>query len=431
MNIRQKRQDGSTLMIALVTVAVIGVSLASYLQLTSRQNVAATRSQYWNMAIPVAEAGVEEALTHLHHNGPSNLTLNGWALGAGGYSKTRHLDADSYYEVEITTAANPQVLSKGYIRQPLSTQFLKPRIVQVSTKRDGVFTKGLVAKGSINLNGQNVRSDSFESTDPLFSTGGKYDPAKFRDHGDVASNASINGILNQGNSDIYGHVSTGPGGSVAVGANGSAGSKAWVDGGNTGIQAGWFSDDMNVTFPEMSLPFVGGAFAPASGSLTGTNYTYVLGSGNYEMAALTMSGENVMIVTGDAVLLVTSSLSLSGRSQILLAPGATLSVYMSGSSASLGGNGIVNSGNALDFSYYGLPSNTSLSLVGNSAFTGTIYAPSAAFSLGGGGNSVSDFSGASVTSTVVMNGHFSFHYDENLGRNGPRRGYIVTNWIEI
>jgi 1,6-anhydro-N-acetylmuramate kinase len=24
-----------------------------------------------------------------------------------------------------------------------------------------------------------------------------------------------------------------------------------------------------------------------------------------------------------------------------------------------------------------------------------------------------------------------FHYDENLGRNGPRRGFVITNWFEI
>jgi hypothetical protein len=30
-----------------------------------------------------------------------------------------------------------------------------------------------------------------------------------------------------------------------------------------------------------------------------------------------------------------------------------------------------------------------------------------------------------------MNGHFNFHYDENLGRSGPLRGFIATSWDEI
>src|SRR5688572_8837628 len=106
-------QDGSVTLIALMTVAVIGVSLASYLKLAANQNVAITRSQYWNLEIPIAEAGVEEALTHLYFNGPTNLLSNGWILGAQGYEKTRYLDTNSYYRVRISLAANPVVLSSG------------------------------------------------------------------------------------------------------------------------------------------------------------------------------------------------------------------------------------------------------------------------------------------------------------------------------
>src|SRR5687767_9144418 len=160
---RRADQDGSVTMIALFTVAVIGVSLASYLKLTANQNVAITRSQYWNLEIPIAEAGIEEALTHLYHNGPTNLLSNGWVLGAQGYEKRRYLDTNSYYWVRISVAANPIVLSSGYVREPLRTNFLSPRTVQVNTWRDGKFAKGMVAKGSIDLNGNNVRSDSFDS----------------------------------------------------------------------------------------------------------------------------------------------------------------------------------------------------------------------------------------------------------------------------
>ena len=45
---------------------------------------------------------------------------------------------------------------------------------------------------------------------------------------------------------------------------------------------------------------------------------------------------------------------------------------------------------------------------------GTIYAPHADFTLGGGGKDTIDFVGSSVTKTVKMNGHYKFHYDENL-----------------
>jgi hypothetical protein len=123
--------------------------------------------------------------------------------------------------------------------------------------------------------------------------------------------------------------------------------------------------------------------------------------------------------------------SFTGQGKIEIAPGATLKLFVSAPSANIGGNGVVNNGgNALNFQYYGLPSNTSLSMSGNAAFTGVIYAPQAALSLGGGGNNNYDFVGGSVTKTAKLNGHFNFHYDECL-KQGPAREYVITAWNEI
>jgi hypothetical protein len=125
------------------------------------------------------------------------------------------------------------------------------------------------------------------------------------------------------------------------------------------------------------------------------------------------------------------TVNFTGQGQIVLGDGAKVKLYVGASSATLGGNGVINPGSALNFIYYGLPSNTSLSFNGNAAFTGAIYAPQAAFSLGGGGNNAIDFSGASVTASVTMNGHFNFHFDEALSRLGPDDGYVVTAWNEV
>ena len=88
-------------------------------------------------------------------------------------------------------------------------------------------------------------------------------------------------------------------------------------------------------------------------------------------------------------------------------------------------------GNALNFEYFGLPSNTAFGLSANAAFVGIIYCPNAAFSLGGGGVNSYDFVGASVSKSIKMNGSFNFHYDENLRRIGPGRGYVATSWTEL
>ena len=426
------RTRGNTLLVLLVTVGIIGLSLASYLKLVSNQNLSTMRSAQWNYGIAVAEAGIEEALTHLYYN-PVYRATEGWVQDASGYFVKTRMLGDAQYVTRISAANSPEIISSASVRVPFGTNFIEPpRTVRVTTTNDALFAKGMVAKGQIDLSGNNVMTDSFHSVDPAYSTNGRYDSAKSKDNGDVATNSTLVDSLDVWNANIYGKASTGPGGTVLVGPNGGVGSKAWHQAGNKGIQAGWANDDMNVSFPDVQVPFSGGASTPTSGSYTGTNYTYVLTSGNWQMSSLSMSGQNKMVVVGQVVLYVTGNLSMSGQSTIQIATNSSLRVYVGGASASLGGNGVMNTqGNATNFYYYGLPGNTSLSLSGNAAFSGAIYAPNAAFTLGGGGNNTYDFVGASVTSSVKMNGHFNFHYDENLGRNGPRRGYTVTSWNEI
>jgi len=284
-----------------------------------------------------------------------------------------------------------------------------------------------VAKGSIDLLGNNVGTDSFDSEDATYSTGGRYDPAKKKDNGDVATNSTVTDSLDVGNANVMGHVSTGPGGSVHVGANGSVGDKAWVSAGSKGIQPGYFTADMNVTFPEVTLPF-SSAPIPTGGSYDGTNYNTILDTGNYMISSLNGS----ILVKGDAVVWVKDDLALTGHEYIYIEPGASLKMYVSAPSVNLSGHGVINgTGSALAFQYFGLPSNTGLSFSGNATFVGVIYAPNAAFSLGGGGNNVYDFVGASITDTVRMNGHFNFHYDQALARNGPGRGLIPISWDEV
>lgn len=431
MRIRLNQEPGSALVITIVTCAIIGFSLAAYLELVRQQNLSTLRSLQWNSAIAIAEAGIEEALTQLYYNA-TNRTANGWALVNGVYTKERTL-GESKYVTTISADNSPVIISRAYVRVPLGTNYIDPpRTIRVTTTNDALFAKGMVAKGQIDLSGNRVRTDSFDSADPAYSTNGRYDPAKVKDNGDVATNSAVVDSLNVWNAEIYGKASTGPGGTVAVGPNGAIGNAAWHQAGNKGIQPGWATDDMNVYFPDVSAPFTGGAFAPQPGNFGGTNYTYLITTGNWQMSSLSLSGQNKVLVMGNATLYVTGNVNISGQAYIQISTNSSLRFFVGGASASIGGGGVVNTpGNATNFFYYGLPSNTSLTFGGNVSFTGAIYAPNAAFHLGGGGNNSYDFVGASVTDTVKMNGHFNFHYDENLGKTGPRRGFTVTSWNEI
>jgi len=245
----------------------------------------------------------------------------------------------------------------------------------------------------------------------------------------VASNGLL---VNVNNAGIMGKVSTGPGGTVGV-KLASIGSKAWVQKGTIGIEPGYASDDMNADFPPASVP------TPAitgntsySGSAAGANLlTGGLPGSPVYFKLNNLSGK--ITVTGDVVVYVPAggTVSFTGQGGITLAAGATLKLYVGAASASISGKGVINPGSALNFQYYGLPSNTSLSISGNGGFNGSVYAPSAALTLGGGGSDILDFVGSCITKTVTLNGHFKFHYDEALAKVGPMRDYVVASWTEV
>jgi len=440
------------MLITLLIAIIIGITLASYLSLVSQQNRSVMRSLAWNSAMPVLESGIEEALTQIHFNGITNLSANGWSQIVGGaYYKKRSFNDGSYFEVTITPTDPPVISSVGYQASPLApptvfgvilgaTPFagnangqLIKRKVQVKTTRSGKFTKAMLAKGQINLNGNNIATDSFDSLIPAYNTNGKYDPAKKKANGDVATISGLVNALSIGNANIMGHVATGPNGTMTIGPNGSVGDVAWVNGGTDGIQPGYAANDLNIQIDDVTLPNVSWT-SMSSGTypVGSTNFNFLF-SGNsfYKVQSL---GGKVYVAPGANVTVYVpagGSLSFTGHGGIILGPGAKLTLYVGAASASVGGNGVINPGSALNFMYYGLPSNTSLSFSGNGAFTGTIYAPEAAFSLNGGGNNTTDFIGASVTASVTMNGHFNFHYDEALARVGPNNGYVVTAWNEV
>jgi len=149
--------------------------------------------------------------------------------------------------------------------------------------------------------------------------------------------------------------------------------------------------------------------------------------GNYKLSSI--SGK--VLVTGNATLWVTDSVAFATGDFIQIAPGASLKLYVSAATATIGGNGVINpNGAAATFEYYGLPTNTSLNMSANASFTGTVYAPQADFHLGGGGSDPYDFTGACVVNTVKMNGHFHFHYDEALRKLIPGR-YVANSWDEL
>src|SRR6185437_6389773 len=113
------------------------------------------RSSDWNAAIPVLEAGVEEALTHMTRD-TNQPTANNWTTttikGISAYTKTRTFPDGSYYNVYIVNYAsnNPSIYSQGFVRSPYNASRYISRLVLVGvTNPPTVFTHAIAVNGAV------------------------------------------------------------------------------------------------------------------------------------------------------------------------------------------------------------------------------------------------------------------------------------------
>ena len=439
------------MLLTLLTAWVIGIALVSYLTLVANQNRSTYHSLSWNSCVPVMEAGVEEALTQIYYNDVTQLGNNQWTYSDGLYHKTSYLGDDgSKYHVTIQPIDPPVIVSTGYHPAPgntgtpaggqtafgmilgtvtgPSTPFVS-RTLRVTTRRLRPGDGGIQAKGRINLSGPSWL-DSFDSTNPRESTNGKYDPAKRSANGLALSNSAEPDSVHVGDGHVYGRVTSGPGPLDGLDAtvtynSGAVGGTAW-NAGNYGIENGYASNDANVQFNDVAAPFSwGSGLTPVAGpGGDGTNYDWVVGPGNNQLASVNISFGKRMVVTGDATLYVDGNFNTSSSGYVYVAPGASLKLYISGTGA-ISGTGVINgSGYAKNFSVFGLPTCTAFSYSGSSAFIGTVYAPSADFSFSGSAGAFGSF----TANTIKVSGGAHIAYDKGLNAGGR---YVANSWNEI
>jgi hypothetical protein len=450
MQIQTSRERGSILLAAIFICGVIGIALAAYIQITGVQHVSVVRAQTWNGAINLAEGGIEEAMAQLQMNGPSsvggglpgNLALDSWTFSGNVYSKQRYLDTNSYYIVSISNNVPPVVTSQGFIRVPQTSQYIK-RTVQVLTTNNPMFFEGALVKNGITSNGNSVKADAFDSGNSLYSSNGLYVASKATDGGGIATLSSVPNALNFGSGNVYGKVSVGPGGSIPASLN--VGTHAW-QAANTGVQPGYLNTNLSFSLYPVPVPAVAGALTPGPGkALNGVvypmsailplgliTYTYILQNGNYLLNSGNFNGK--VLVTGNATLYVTTNVTMNfvpATGSITILTNASLNLYVGARNVTLPdvSNG---TGQATNFYYFGLPSNTNIAMTVNADFVCSMYAPNAKLTLGGNGTgSEQKLIGAFITDSINYNDFFSFHFDIALGRTALSRGYGMASWSEM
>src|SRR5688572_22205436 len=96
------RREGSAVVLILVFSGLLLLVLTGYLSMVKAQSNAIMRSQACNACIAIAEAGLEEALTHTRFHYKTGLETNGWQLVGGEYRMTRNLGSN-YFQARISS----------------------------------------------------------------------------------------------------------------------------------------------------------------------------------------------------------------------------------------------------------------------------------------------------------------------------------------
>jgi hypothetical protein len=419
-------QAGNVFLITMMLTGIFClISLGSYLSMTSTENTMVMRSLAWNTALPLAEAGVEEALSHIVKN-TANFAVDGWTpQGTNLYAKQGSLST-GYYTVNIAGSPGTVATITSTGHALFQGANYVSRTVQVKAQ-SGPFLPciiGLVAKNNITFGGA-LGVDSYDSTYGL------YGGANVSDQAIVATPIWWDSI--SGNSHIYGYVEAAPKSSPPLmGGTATVGDKAWVSGKHKGIQSSptnHFSANFTNAIPDVPMPYTSAA-APSSGTVSNTSYNYVLNGGNYMATNLNAGGgSTTMIVTAPSTLVVSGDITLAN---VVFAPGASLDLVIATPSISFhptiqdmsGGQTVT----PIQFRVWGLPSCTSMDMTSAKSFTGVIYAPEA--DLKAAGNAA--FYGAFTANTFTCNGTFDFHYDvstANYKAGGP--SFKVSSWAEL
>jgi Putative Ice-binding-like adhesive domain len=422
MRIRQLKrasEQASVLMVALATAFILGFTLCSYLVLTGAQERSVIRSQRWNAALNLAEAGVEEALAQMNSgtnaSGLGYLAGNGWGNAGNVYGPVSRKLSGGTYVVSFMNGATPTIYSTGYVTVPITGDTIS-RKVKVTALVLPLINVPLGAVNDIDMNGNGAATDSWNSYDTNLSLNGQFDPSRVQSNGSVAS---VEGVVNIGKHTILGNLYLGPDASYVSSSNQVSGTIYY---------------DYNVQFPDAQLP-AGTTWFGAPATTNGMHYFTAANTALYNTFVINDT-QPIKVDPGVKVILDVKSTNFKPSSVTILGAltnSGTVTVYQESGTATLSGNSSTpDPGNTRPsaFYYYGLPGVTSITLSGTSTFIGVIYAPEASLTLNGGGNA-NNLIGSAIVKKVTLNGHYDFHYDESLLTNGPIRGFVPASWQEL
>ncbi len=416
------RKRGSALLTAVIFTFIVVTLLGSYLYLSSSEYRISTRSFLLGASFNLAEGGIDRALYTLNQGDSS-----GWRTGTDGEGNTYWArrfgsynlggNITGYMNVVILnpTSQTPEIFSEGEAAGHVAGNVSKQVRVALSS---GFFPflNGFNSKRGVVLKGNNVTFDSYDSRDGSYG------------YGNINSNITVSTIsvesdaIDIGNADIYGFVATG-GAQPDVGPKGSI--TTYADPGKVDksrITTDFYAEFPNVNPPVLSSPSTS---IPSSGYIAG---------GDYELSSWSMSGNDGLYIAGDARIVVSGDISITGKAIIVIASGASVEIYVSGD-ADIGGKGILNDSyipaQLLVFGTNSTEGAQEIKIAGNGYLASAVYAPNADVTLNGGGSTGRVY-GAVAAYDAKLTGNSHFSYDEALeAYNMGGTGYQVDEWVEL
>ncbi len=376
------RERGSTLVVVLAAVVVIAAFAYALMENTGSDHRRTSALERGVRATYLAEAGANHAIADIAVMGPGSLgsSESPVSFGGGGYWFNIVDNGDGTFTVTSLGRAGDQLRGLQVVLAP---------------KEIPLFTKALFGDLDLGATGT-VFTDSYDSDlDTYASQAVNVDPTTGRTfakaNGGLGSNANI--TLN-GTVTILGDATPGPGGSVFVN-----GGSAYISGSTAPAVT---------TSPMPPIEFNPSGTSSGDFSTSGaTTFT----AGEYHYTDFDAKAKAAITFVGDVILYIDGDMSMAGQAEMIVAPGASVTIYHQGDNISLTGGGVVNQ-SQLPANFKVFSTGTQVKFGGGSSFYGAIYAPNGTIDPGG----TTSIHGSFVAREIMINGTADFHYDESLGR---------------
>ncbi len=455
-------ERGSLLIVALLFAAIIGISIASYLNVSRSSLTVANRALYSNAAMNLAENGLEEAMYSINRlvaNPGYSWTGDGWT--AQGVTDMRRSWSTSDFDQNATgrvrvyvynfnSVSAPRIVARASVTLGGAASADVEKWVEIRLGRASKFANGLVAKDSIRFSGNNASVDSWNSTHnndgTLRGTPVPYSAAVRKDNGSVGSiSVAVDAVLVQ-NADIWGYASTG-GALPSVGSQGlvgpfgtpigtmnmsrvstdfSANFDAVVAPATTNYSLGGITNDLNI--PRAGdVPAADGFYYYEATQINFNNRTFAV----RRRVGDTVSPKVILKLTNTA-----TSIDIGGGSGALnIESGSSLQIYAAGD-IKIAGNGVMNGGTTaatanlpINLQIWGTKTTgvQDIQIAGNGVLSAIVYAPQGSVKINGNG----DVCGSIVANDITAVGNAAFHYDESLANMGAGSPFRVTRWDEL